>query len=98
MRGPPPGRRELLSPARPAKKRRGRLYRRFERIVLGAGMSLVALIVERRLIKAIKKGGMKPAPRTAAGSNEVAGDQALAEPPRQAQLAASKQVGNQAEG
>jgi len=35
---------------------RSRLYRWFERAILGAGMTLIALIVERRLIKALKQG------------------------------------------
>lgn len=29
-------------------------------------MSLVAFVIERRLLRAIKKGGLNPAPRTAA--------------------------------
>jgi hypothetical protein len=39
----------------------------FERIVLGAGMSVVAFFIERRLIKAIKKGDVegRPAPEQA---------------------------------
>ncbi|HJP65814.1 MAG TPA: hypothetical protein VKA30_05855 [Actinomycetota bacterium] len=45
---------------------RGKAFRWFERTVLSAGMSAVAFIVERRLLKAIKTGGVKPAPRTAA--------------------------------
>ena len=36
--------------------RRSRLYRWFERAILGAGMTLIALVVERRLLKAIKQG------------------------------------------
>jgi hypothetical protein len=33
-----------------------------ERIVLGIGMSVVAFIIERRLIKAIKSGGLSTKP------------------------------------
>jgi hypothetical protein len=51
--------------ARSVPKRRGRLFRSFERLVLGAGMTIVAFFIERRLIKAIKKGSVEPAPRTA---------------------------------
>lgn len=59
---------------RPAeRKRRGRLFLAFERAVLGAGMSMVAFLIERRLIKAIKKGGVKAAPRTAAESADELG-------------------------
>ena len=36
--------------------RRSRLYRWFERAILGAGMTLIAFVVERRLLKAIKQG------------------------------------------
>ncbi len=39
-------------------------------MVLGAGMSVVAFVIERRLLRAIKTGGMKPAPRTAAEEGE----------------------------
>lgn len=52
-------------------KRRSRAFRAFERLVLGAGMSLVVFVVERRLLRALKKGKVEPAPRTAA---EVGGD------------------------
>lgn len=55
-----------------ARKPRSRLYRSFERWVLGFGMTVVAYFVERRLIKAIKKGRVEPAPRTAAGQGEEA--------------------------
>jgi hypothetical protein len=53
------------------RKRRGRWFVAFERAVLGVGMTMVAYLIERRLIKAIKKGGVKPAPRTAAESEEA---------------------------
>jgi hypothetical protein len=46
-------------------KRRGAVFRAFERAVLGAGLTLMAWIIERRLIKALKKGRVEPAPRTA---------------------------------
>ncbi|HEX9234940.1 MAG TPA: hypothetical protein VF972_01530 [Actinomycetota bacterium] len=68
-------------------RHRGPIFRWFERFVLSAGISAVAFVVERRLIKAIKKGDVAPAPRTAAegeplgeslGVNPVAG---LALPP-----------------
>jgi len=47
-------------------RRRGRMFRAFERWILGFGMGVVAFFIERRLIKALKKGSMEPAPRTAA--------------------------------
>jgi hypothetical protein len=50
--------------------RRSRLFRAFERAVLGFGMGFVAFFIERRLIKAIKKGSVEAAPRTAAGGQE----------------------------
>jgi hypothetical protein len=46
-------------------KRRSRLFVAFERFVLGVGMTVVAFFIERRLIKAIKKGSVEPAARTA---------------------------------
>jgi hypothetical protein len=52
------------------RKRRGRLFIAFERAVLGAGMSVVAFVIERRLIKAIRKGGVTAAARTAAEPGE----------------------------
>jgi hypothetical protein len=39
--------------------------------VLGFGMGVAASFVERRLIKAMRGGGLKPAPRTAAGQDET---------------------------
>jgi hypothetical protein len=53
----------------------------FERAVLGVGMSAVAFFIERRLIKAIKKGGITAAPRTAAEPGEELGAGA-SEPPQ----------------
>ena len=44
----------------------GPVYRALERLVLGAGMSLVALAVERRLLRAVRRGHLEPAPRPAA--------------------------------
>jgi hypothetical protein len=52
------------------RRRRGRMFIAFERLVLGAGMSVVAFIIERRLIKAIRKGGVTAAARTAAEPGE----------------------------
>jgi len=48
-----------------------RTFVRFERIVLSAGMTVLAVAVERILVGAIKKGGVEPAPRTAAGPDEA---------------------------
>jgi hypothetical protein len=68
---------------------RSRAFRWFERVVLSAGMSAVAFVVERRILKALKQGTVKPAPRTAAegeplgesfGLDPTAG---LATPPEQ---------------
>ena len=76
-------------------KRRGRLFRAFERTVLGFGMTIVAFLIERRLIKAIKKGHVEPAPRTAAGGQEAEGILPQAE----GELStAPHQVGNQPHG
>ncbi len=36
--------------------KRSRIYGWFERAILGAGMTLVAFVIERRLIKGIKQG------------------------------------------
>jgi hypothetical protein len=54
-------------------KRRSRLFVAFERAILGFGMTVVAFFIERRLIKAIRKGGVTAAPRTAAESGEELG-------------------------
>lgn len=51
-------------------KRSGSLIRAFERVVLGIGMSLVVFVVERQLLKALRKGRVAPAPRTAVESGE----------------------------
>jgi hypothetical protein len=69
-------------------KRRGALFRTFERIVLSIGMSAMAAVIERRLLKALKAGGMKPAPRTAAEHDEY-----LGEPPPEAPREASVDTG-----
>jgi hypothetical protein len=47
-----------------------RVYRAFERVLLSIGMGLVAFFIERRLLKAIRSGGVKPAPRTLAEREE----------------------------
>ena len=44
--------------------RRSRTYRAIEQTVLSIGMGVVAFFIERRLLKAIRSGGVKPAPRT----------------------------------
>ena len=49
--------------------RRSPLFRVLERVILSIGMTIVAFFVERQLIKAIEKGGMK-APRTAEERHE----------------------------
>jgi hypothetical protein len=74
--------------SRRALKRRGRLFVAFERVILGAGMTVVAFFIERRLIKAIKKGSVEPAARTA-------GEGEPAEPREGLLSAATQQVGNQ---
>jgi hypothetical protein len=45
---------------------RGPVFRWFERTVLGAGMTVMAWIIEWLLLRALKKGHVEPAPRTAA--------------------------------
>jgi hypothetical protein len=80
------------------RKPRGRAFRAFERLVLGIGMTLVAFVIERRLLKAIKKGAVEPAPRTAAEVGEEIGSP-TPEGPREGELAtASHQVHDQAAG
>lgn len=46
-------------------KPRGRVFKFVERVVLSAGMSVMAFFIERRLLKALKRGSVEPAPRTA---------------------------------
>jgi hypothetical protein len=75
------------------RKRRGRLFLAFERTVLGAGMSMVAFFIERRLMRAIRKGGVSAAPRTAAEREEALDLSAVG--PREGQLTTSPhQVGD----
>jgi hypothetical protein len=54
-----------------------RLVVRLERWILSAGMAVMAFVIERRLLRALKQGGVTSAPRTAAGhgalDDEVAG-------------------------
>ena len=52
----------------PPAKRAPRAWVAVERAVLGVGMSVVAWVIERQLVKAIKKGSLEHAPRTAANS------------------------------
>ncbi|HEX2025509.1 MAG TPA: hypothetical protein VHH92_03845, partial [Actinomycetota bacterium] len=49
-------------PAAVARRRRSRLARWFERVALGAIMGGVAFVVERRLMKAIRRRGTEGAP------------------------------------
>ena len=53
-------------------KKRGPVYRWFERTVLRLAMGIAASFAERRLVKAMRRGGLRPAPRTAAGHDELA--------------------------
>jgi len=58
-------------------------------------MTVMAFFIERRLIKAIKKGHVEAAPRTAAGGQEAEG----VLPPAEGELSASAhQVGHQPNG
>jgi hypothetical protein len=72
-------------------KKRSRLFVGFERLVLGAGMTAIAFFIERRLIKAIKKGSVEPAARTA-------GEPEPREPGQGHLSATPQQVGDQAGG
>jgi hypothetical protein len=68
-----------------------RAYVWFERTVLSAGMTVLAVGVERILVRAIKKGGVEAAPRTAAEPDEPA----IGRPdpgPREAQVSAFKRT------
>jgi hypothetical protein len=51
-------------------KRRNRVYIWFEGVTLSIGMTLMAIIIERRLLRALKQGKAVAAPRTAAGGEE----------------------------
>jgi hypothetical protein len=61
-------------------RRPNRLFVALERVLLGIGMSVVAFFIERRLMKAIKKGSVEPAPRTA-GEMQPEPGQGLLSPP-----------------
>jgi hypothetical protein len=74
---------------------RSRAFRAFERLVLGMGMSVVVFVAERKLLKALRKGRVEPAPRTAAERGETLGEGPPREP-REGELAtAPHQVGDQ---
>jgi hypothetical protein len=57
-----------------------RLVVRLERWILSTGMGVMAFVIERRLLRALKQGGVTSAPRTAAGhgalDDEAAGPSA----------------------
>jgi hypothetical protein len=61
-------------------RRPNRAFVAFERLVLGLGMSVVAFFIERRLMKAIKKGSVEPAPRTAGEMQPEPGEGLLSPP------------------
>ncbi len=44
---------------RSGKRSGGRLLRAVERAILGVGMTLVAFVVERKLLKGLREGGIK---------------------------------------
>jgi hypothetical protein len=51
-----------------------RTVRRFERVLLGAAMSVAAFVIERQLLKAIRESGkQKPEQPSTAGRVTVAG-------------------------
>jgi hypothetical protein len=52
-------------------------------------MSMIAFVVERRLLKALRTGGFKAAPRTAADHDEYLGEPPPEEP-READLTTSR--------
>jgi hypothetical protein len=71
------------------KRRRGRVFRAFERFVLSIGMNLIATVIERRLLKALRTGGFKPAARTAAEHDEYLGEPPP-DAPREGELTATR--------
>ena len=56
-----------MAPDRAPARRPNRVFVRVERWILSVGMGLMAFVIERRLLRALKKGGVTTAPRTAAG-------------------------------
>jgi hypothetical protein len=52
--------------------RRRRVARWFERAVLGSVMSVIAFVIERRVLKAIRTKGETPAPQAPPRSGEFA--------------------------
>ncbi|MEX0755388.1 MAG: hypothetical protein WD556_09795 [Actinomycetota bacterium] len=54
---------------RPRPSRRRRIGRRIERWVLGIGMTIVAVLLERRVLRGIKRRGEAPPPRHTLGDN-----------------------------
>jgi hypothetical protein len=79
-------------------KRRGPVFRAFERFVLSIGMSVMAFVIERRLLRALKTGTVQTAPRTAAAHVEFPVED-VDMPPREADLTTSRhEVVDQAGG
>jgi len=56
-----------MAPRPASPKRPHRVFVRVERWILSVGMGLMAFVIERQLLKALKRGGVTSAPRTAAG-------------------------------
>ena len=74
-----------------ARRKRSRLFCAIERVVLGAGMSVMAFFIERRLLKALARGSVEPAARTAGAPEPPA-------PGQGALSTAANEVGDQADG
>lgn len=53
-------------PDRSTSMTRSPAFRWLERTLLSFGMSAIAFVIERRLLRALKKGNVEAAPRTAA--------------------------------
>ena len=77
---------------REGRRRGSGLWRTLERGLLGVGMSAVAFLIERRLIRAIKQGSVDAAPRTAADADEGLGIEPASDestpPPKQVEYEA----------
>ena len=77
-------------------KRPGRAFLWLERTLLGIGMSMIAAVMDRVLIRTLRKGSVERAPRTAAGPEEEIDQPVAAAEARSAVLAPPpKQVADQ---
>ncbi len=78
-----------MSALQPPPQRKRSWPRRIERAILGAMMGVVAFVIERRVLKSIRKGGKhaKPVDASPRGVQGGLGKDGIAVPPKMKRLA-----------